>query len=365
MALVKSPHMREEGTGPSPKVSVSVLIPVLNEERHLRAAVAAMQRQEFDGELEFLFVDGLSTDRSRAILEELRAQDPRIRILDNPARRTAAGLNVALRAARGCFVARMDAHSVYPERYLQRGVDRLQRGGDSGVVWVTGPQIPVGDGPWSERIVLALSSWIGRGGEADKWPGAVDGDAHDEFPLTTSVFTGVWRREYVDRLGGWDEGWPVNQDAEMAARILTIGGQIVCRPDMGARYVPRDSPRALARQYGRYGFYRAKTFLRHPTSLPRSRWLSVGVVLAFAGSVVPVRLIARPSRLASASYLAAIVTITARAAPRARRHTPFLPVVYMTMHLSWGVGFLLSLAKHVPRRAALREWPSPLERDEA
>jgi glycosyltransferase involved in cell wall biosynthesis len=357
--------MREEGAGSEPEVSVSVLIPVLDEERHLRTAAAAMQRQQFDGLLEFLFVDGRSTDASRAILEELAAADPRIRVLDNPARRTAAGLNVALRAARGRYIARMDAHSVYPERYLQRGVDRLERGDDDGVVWVTGPQLPVGDGPWSERVVLALTSWIGRGGEADKWPGAVDGDAQDEFPLTTSVFTGVWRRADVDRLGGWDEGWPVNQDAEMAARILTTGGRIVCRPDMGAQYVPRDSPRALARQYGRYGFYRAKTFLRHPSSLPRSRWLSVGVVGALLGSLVPVRLISWPSRTATAVYLTAIAVISARAAPRAGRHTIFLPVVYVTMHVSWGVGFLLSLAKHLPRRAALQAWPRPLERDEA
>jgi succinoglycan biosynthesis protein ExoA len=357
--------MREEGAGSEPEVSVSVLIPVLNEERHLRTAAEAMQRQEFDGQLEFLFVDGRSTDASRAILEELAAADPRIRVLDNPARRTAAGLNVGLRAARGRYIARMDAHSVYPERYLQRGVDRLERGDDDGVVWVTGPQLPVGDGPWSERVVLALSSWIGRGGEADKWPGAVDGDAHDEFPLTTSVFTGVWRRADVDRLGGWDEGWPVNQDAEMAARILATGGGIVCRPDMGAQYVPRNSPRGLARQYGRYGFYRAKTFLRHPSSLPRSRWLSVGVVLALLGSLVPVRLVSWPSRTATGVYLAAVAAITARAAPRAGRHTPFLPVVYVTMHVSWGVGFLLSLAKHLPRRAALQAWPRPLERDEA
>ena len=359
--------MREEGAGSEPDVSVSVLIPVLNEERHLRTAAAAMQRQQFDGLLEFFFVDGRSTDASRVILEELggrRPAHPRPRQPGTPHRSGAER-----RAPRGArALHRADGR---PQRLpgalpaARRRPAAARRRGDDGVVWVTGPQLPVGDGPWSERVVLALTSWIGRGGEADKWPGAVDGDAHDEFPLTTSVFTGVWRRADVDRLGGWDEGWPVNQDAEMAARILTTGGGIVCRPDMGAQYVPRDSPRALARQYGRYGFYRAKTFLRHPSSLPRSRWLSVGVVLALLGSLVPVRLISWPSRAATAVYLTAIAAISARAAPRAGRHTIFLPVVYVTMHVSWGVGFLLSLAKHLPRRAALQAWPRPLERDEA
>jgi len=341
-------------------VDVSVLIPVLNEERHLAAAVAAMRKQEVDGTIELLFIDGRSEDASRAILEEISAQDPRIRVLDNPARRTAAGLNVGLRAARGTYIARMDAHAYYPERYLQRGMDRLRRG--DGVVWVTGPQIPVGEGGWSRRVALALTSWIGRGGQSDKWPGAADGAADDEFPLTTSVFTGVWARDYVDQIGGWDEGWPVNQDSEMAARVLARGDRIVCRTDMGAVYVPRNTLWGLGRQYGRYGFYRAKTFLRHPSSLPKSRWLSVGVVLAFLGSLVPARIVNRPARAGVGLYLTTLGAIAFRARGRAARDTPFLPVVFAVMHVSWGAGFLASLARNLRRMQEIRAWPAPVDR---
>jgi glycosyltransferase involved in cell wall biosynthesis len=91
------------------RVDVSVLVPVLNEERRIRETVAAMQAQRFDGAIELLFADGGSDDRTREILLELAAHDPRIRLLDNPRRHTASGLNVCLREARGEFVARMDA----------------------------------------------------------------------------------------------------------------------------------------------------------------------------------------------------------------------------------------------------------------
>src|SRR5256714_9281965 len=111
------------------KVDASVLVPVLDEEAHIREAVDAMRAQEFDGEIEFLFMDGGSTDSTRAILEELAASDPRIRVFDNPGRTTPHALNVGLAAARGDYVVRMDAHAFYPPRYVAAGVERLRRGG--------------------------------------------------------------------------------------------------------------------------------------------------------------------------------------------------------------------------------------------
>src|SRR5947208_681862 len=134
-------------------VEASVLTPVLNEERHISDTVAAMQAQRFDGEVEFLFMDGRSEDRTKEILEELAQSDPRIRIFDNPGRSSTAGLNVGLRHARGDYLVRMDAHTFYPDDYIARGVGRLRKGD---VVWVAGPQVPFGTDKWSRRVALAL-----------------------------------------------------------------------------------------------------------------------------------------------------------------------------------------------------------------
>src|ERR1700728_535316 len=144
-----------------PLLACSVLIPVLNEERYIEASVEAMRRQAFDGELEFLFVDGGSTDRTRELLARLALEDPRIRVLDNPVGTVSSGLNVALRHARGRWALRMDAHTVYPDDYALRGMQRLMEGGTR---WVSGPQIPKGHGPVSRAVALALSGAIGRGG---------------------------------------------------------------------------------------------------------------------------------------------------------------------------------------------------------
>ncbi len=316
-------------------VDASVLTPVLNEERHIRDTVAAMQAQRFDGELEFLFMDGRSEDRTKEILEELSRVDPRIRVFDNPGRSSTAGLNVGLRHARGDYLVRMDAHTFYPEDYIARGVERLRRGD---VVWVAGPQVPFGTDRWSRRVALALQTWLGTGGSA-RWEAGMNGAAERE--LDTGVFAGLWRRSTVEEHGGWDEDFPINQDSELAARVLADGGRIVSIPALAARYVPRNSLRGLARQYWRYGNYRAKTASRHPTSLERRQLfvpaLAIALLVALAGPG-PLR---RLARIPVAAYVAAVLGTSAQAVPRAgTADAAALPIVFAVMHLAWGFGFV-------------------------
>jgi succinoglycan biosynthesis protein ExoA len=334
---------------------ISVLIPVRNEAAHIRDAVDSMQAQELgDLTMELLFVDGASEDDTKAILEQLRLEDERVRVLDNPDRTTAVALNIALRNARGRYLARMDAHSVFPPCYLATGVERLRR--DDGVEQITGPMLPRGDGRWSRCIALALSSCLGRGGSGKWEPLAGDGLEPDEIELDTGVFGGVWKRETIDRLDGWDDGFPVNQDAELAARILADGGRIVCLSSMGSAYRPRDDLLALWRQYWRYGYYRAKTTSRHPSSLRASSLLPPLLTLTAIAAVAAPRRLRRPAQVGAGLYAGAVGVETARA----RREAPLrvivgLPAVFVALHSSWGLGFLLGVVRFGGMRPMLRE----------
>jgi succinoglycan biosynthesis protein ExoA len=333
------------------EIDVSVLTPVLNEEAHIRATVASMVRQEFDGEIEFLFIDGNSEDRTRAILEELAASDPRIRVLDNPDRTTAFALNIGLAASRGRYVARMDGHTSYPPTYLADGVRRLARGD---VVWVAGPQIPRGEGVWSRRVALALETGLASIG-SKRW-GERGSPAADEIELDTGVFTGVMPREVLEAHGGWNSGFPINQDSELAARVLAAGGRIVQLPSMGAGYVPRNTLRSLWRQYYRYGLYRGKTARLHANSLRRSHLLGPGMVLALACALVAPRPLRGLAQAALGAYLAALLAASARAALASPDHAAdaaTLPVVFVVMHGAWGTGFVVSTFKHGPPLGAL------------
>lgn len=332
---------RVEPTGD--RVAVSVLTPVLDEEDGIGATVAAMRAQDLDGGFELLFVDGGSTDGTRAILDELAAEDPRVRVLDNPARRVPQALNIGLRAAGGAYVARMDAHTLYPRDYLRRGIGLLERGD---VDWASGPQLAHGVGRWSRRVERALRSPLGVGGATFR-------TAEEEIEVD-SGFTGVWRRETLEAHGGWDEDWPVNQDAELAARIRAAGGRIVCVPEMGARYVPRDSLAALARQYWRYGRYRAKTSRRHPESMRRSHVLAPGLVLTLLAAALPLGRLTTAARAGALVYAAAVLAESVRGAGTPRgREAPALAAVLATMHLPWGLGFLVGCARFGPPLRAL------------
>jgi glycosyltransferase involved in cell wall biosynthesis len=338
-------------TDPEAPVDVSVLIPVLNEESHIHEAVAAMRAQEFDGTIEFLFMDGRSTDRTRELLAEMAVEDPRIRTLDNPKRTTAYALNVGLANARGTYVARMDAHAFYPPTYIASGVARLERGD---VAWVAGAAVPRGEGRWSRRVALALNSGLTTIGSRKWRSGGTAGPPDEEVELDTGVFAGVWRRSTLEAHGGWNPEWPINQDSELAARVLATGGRIVMLPEMAAEYVPRDTLEGLARQYFRYGLYRSKTAYHHPGSLRRSHMLAPGMVLATAGSLVPARIVSRPARLAVAGYLGALVLTSARVSQGGReRDAAALPLVFAIMHLTWGAGFLTSFVRNGPPFAAL------------
>lgn len=323
---------------------VSVLVPVLNEAESLERVVEAMKGQRLAGAVELLFIDGGSTDGTREMLAELAAENGSVRLLDNPARRVPRALNVGLQEARGEFIARMDAHSVYPPDYLAVGINRLRRGD---VEWASGPQIAEGVNAWSRAVALGLSLPLGVGGAQFRYA------LEHEIEVDTG-FTGVWRRSTLEELGGWNENWPVNQDAELAARVRDRGGRIVCMPEMAARYAPRRTPGGLARQYWSYGRFRAKTSREHPESMRRSHLLPPALVIAGAAAALaprPARGVARKALLAYGACLLgeSLRQLRRGHASEARR----LPAVLATMHIVWGAGFLTGCARYGPPVRAL------------
>ncbi|MEJ7892824.1 MAG: glycosyltransferase family 2 protein [Solirubrobacteraceae bacterium] len=325
-----------------------MLVPVLNEAAHIRECVAAMQAQQLDEAYELLLIDGGSTDGTRTMLEELAAADPRIRVLDNPGRTIPRALNIGLRMARASVVVRMDAHTLYPPNYLARGLERLRQGD---VAWVSGPQLPHGVDKGTNRIALALSTRLGTGGASYRHEMGDESDA-------ASGFTGLFDRAFVESLGGWDEDWSANQDAELAARVRARSGRIVVLPELAARYIPRPTLRSLARQYHRYGVYRAKTCRRHPESTELRHLLPPLVVLTLPAAVLPLPLprLRLVARMALATYSGSLLTTAASAARRVQvSDAVALPAVFATMHTAWGAGFLAGCMRFgIPLRGIVR-----------
>jgi len=338
-----------EGGGPA-EIGCSVLVPVYNEEHHIVQSVAAMRRQRFDRTIEFIFADGRSTDRTREILETMALEDPRIRVFDNLNRSVSSGLNVALRHARGKWIARMDAHTEYPPDYIALGAARLQA---EGTRWVSGPQTPRGVNRVSRAVALALGSPLGRGGSR-KWGREGGTEAAEEFELDAGVFAGVWERSTLMSYGGWDEDWPRNSDSEMAGRFLAAGERLVCLPAMSASYVPRGTLKGLWRQYLDYGEYRFKTALRHPHTLRRSHLLAPALVADLALATAAPRPIRHAARAGLGLYGVLILSagVSSLRRPSKPSDAALVPVVLTLMHLGHGAGAWRSAIRHgVPYRA--------------
>ena len=324
---------------------VSVLIAVLDEVELIDATAAMIAGQDFPGAVEYLFLDGGSTDGTRERLARLAGTDSRVRLVDNPGRTQVKALNAGLREARGEIVVQMDAHTYYPAGFLRVGVERLRRGD---VTWVAGPPVPVGRDAGSRRVAAALRSRFGTGG-SDKWHA---GGGAEEVELDTGVFGGFWTRGTLEQLGGWDEDWPVNHDSELAARHIAAGGRIVCLPALASEYVPRSTLGGLWRQYRLYGFYRAATSRMHPHSTRPSHLLSLAPALALLGAVTPSRPLRRIARGGLAAYAAIGTAESVRLAGRdGPRGVAAMASVFAVMHLSWGAGFLEACARGgVPAR---------------
>ncbi|MFI9269117.1 glycosyltransferase family 2 protein [Kitasatospora sp. NPDC052896] len=319
--------------------AVSVIMPVLNEERHLRTAVRRILEQDYAGAMEVVIALGPSTDRTDAIAAELAAEDPRVRTVPNPTGRTPAGLNAAIRASHHPIVVRVDGHGLLTPGYIGTAVRLL---GEMDAANVGGIMHAEGETEWEKAVAAAMTSKIGVGNAAFH-TGGLAGPAE-------TVYLGVFRREVLDRLGGYNEEFIRAQDWELNYRIRQDGGLIWFTPQLKVTYRPRPSVRALAKQYKDYGRWRRVVTRYHRGSVnlrylaPPAALLGVVLGLALGAAVHPAFLVL------PAGYLAAILggsLLEGRGlSVRARLQ---LPVALGTMHLSWGFGFLTS-----PRSLARR-----------
>ncbi|WP_084468855.1 glycosyltransferase family 2 protein [Nocardiopsis trehalosi] len=310
---------------------VSVVMPVLNEERHLAAAVRHVLAQEYPGDLEVVLAVGPSADRTREVADALAAEDPRVKVVDNPTGRTPAGLNAAIGASSHGIVARIDGHAMMPSDYLRVAVETLD---ETGADNVGGIMAAEGETDWEKAVAAAMTSKVGVG-NAKFHTGGEGGPAD-------TVYLGVFRRSAIDRVRGYDEAFLRAQDWEMNHRIRSTGGVVWFQPRMRVSYRPRPNAKALARQYFHYGRWRRVVARQHKGTI-NLRYLAppaavLGVVAGLAaGFALPV------AWLVPGAYAAAVL---AASVPLGRGMTLkgrlCVPVALATMHMAWGTGFLTS-----------------------
>lgn len=248
------------------------------------------------------------------------------RVVANPAGSTPAGLNLAIAAASGEVIVRCDAHAELPEDYVRLAVETLEA---TGAEAVGGMQVPVGIRYMERAIAAAMSDPIGAGDARYRIGG-------EPGPVET-VYLGVYRRETLEALGGFDESFPRAQDYELNHRIIAGGGVVWFDPRLRVSYTPRRSLRGLALQYYRYGAGKRRLSGTHPGSL-RWRQLAAPALILVLVTALALSFWMSWAAFALLAYPAALVAVSLRHG----RLAPGVAASLAVMHLSWGTGFLLA-----------------------
>jgi succinoglycan biosynthesis protein ExoA len=313
--------------------TVSVIVPVFNAGETIDACLASLRQQDYPlDRLEIVVADGFSTDGTTEKLLELAALQarPELTIVANPKRSTASGLNVGIAMSSGDVIVRLDAHSEAPLDYVRRNVEVLLR---SGADYVGGTPDNKGIGYWGEAIALAMASRFGVGAHFRTSTNAADAD---------TVAFGAFLRTTFERLGPFDEDLIYSEDNEYTHRVRARGGRVHFDPVIHCTYHPRRTLVELFRQYKNYGWGRMRHALRDGGGVSARH----AVPMAFVGVLVVLYLdspVSRLARLALGAILAAyavsnVAMSTYIAFTSGLRYLPALPLVFFTLHMSYGVG---------------------------
>ena len=330
--------------GADTRPRVSVVVPCRNEERYIGACLESILDGDYPSDrLEVLVADGMSDDGTRGIVADYASRHRAVRLLDNPRRITPAAMNIAVRAATGDVVVRMDAHVVYPRDYIARLVAiQAEVGADNvGGVIVT---LPGDDTATARAIAVALSHRFGVGNSYFRI-------GTSERRWVDTVAFGCFRREIFARIGLFDEELVRNQDEEFNFRLSRNGGRILLVPDVVARYYARGSLRKVARMFYQYGYFKPLVARKVGRVMTVRQVIPALFVLGLGGTAVLQPLTPVASVLLAGIvglYASVALACAAQAAPRhGLRCGAVLATVFPVLHISYGIGCLAGLLDHV------------------
>jgi glycosyltransferase involved in cell wall biosynthesis len=330
----------------------SIVVPLLNEEPYIEGLARSLLDLDYpDERYEIIMADGGSTDRTLEILRQVDT-GRRIRVLENPGRTAPAALNVAITEAGGEIITRVDAHSRVAPDYLRRIVAVMEETGES---VVGGPVLMEADTPFRRALVEALYSPVGVG--------SVPYRTLRERRHVESLQTGSFRREVLERVGPFDESLAVVEDLDMNTRIRKASYALLLDPSIRFWYFPRPNLRALWKQIFTVGRVKAWILGKHPEIFKVKYVLPSLFVLAVAGSVAALAAGAMGARIVGVlggivlgGYLLAVLAFAASRMPRLGAGAVRLLAILPTLHVGYGLGFLLG-ALELPGR--LRSNRSP------
>lgn len=322
-------------------------MPVLNEVRYIESAIETVLSQDYAADKEVVLALGPSTDGTTELVERIAANDPRIRIVHNPAVDIPVGLNLAIRASSNPIIVRVDAHSELEPDYTTHAVETLER---TGAANVGGIMLAKGKTAFQAAAARGYNSKFGLGG-ARYHNGGAEGEAE-------SAYLGVFLREVIEEVGLFDESLKRGEDWELNLRIRAAGHTVWFDPRLTVTYWPRENLSKLARQFLATGIWRGELVRRYRGRNPWRFFIPPMLVGSIIGSFVLFALQLSPIvngwwtigfsffYLGPISYVVLVLWLAfvADRAPTWAERASFV-IVLPTMHIMWGTGFIIGLLR--------------------
>ena len=321
----------------SPKRQISIILPVLNEADHLEESLRSILSQDYLGDIEIILAIGPSHDGTEKIAQALAQKDSRIVLVENPSGRTASALNIAIAATKYSIIVRVDGHSQIPKNYLTLVSEILEK---TGAVNVGGVMDAQGRTLFESGVARAMKSALGVGGSRFHTGGAAG--------EVDTVYLGAFRKEALIAVGCFDERFTRAQDWELNHRLRSAGGKIYFDPRLVVTYRPRSTVLALAKQYFNYGRWRRVVSRTHQGTI-NYRYLAPPIaVLGSSLSILMSLFFSTIFIVPLAIYLSFILLASFRIA-RSIGEIICMPLILLTMHISWGIGFITSPKSLAPK----------------
>ena len=322
---------------------LSVICPIYNEEKYIGPCIESILAQDYPkDDLEVIFADGMSTDRTRAIVAEYAAKCPFIRLIDNPKRIVPPALNAAIAVSSGDIIMRLDAHASYEPNYFSALIAALDKYGADNVGSVCKTDV-LNKTPKALAIREVLSHPLGVGNSTFR-------TGIDSAKEVDTVPFGCWRRSVFRRFGKYDERLVRNQDIELNKRIKAGGGKIVIIPDTYCTYYARESFSKLAKNnYGNGKWNILTVYYTHQLkSLSLRHFIPLIFVLSLLLPSIA-GLFWHPlwwlGVFSLALYTMAVGLISAKLAAKKHLNFFYLVTSFFVLHLSYGWGSLVGLLK--------------------
>lgn len=321
------------------QIIVSVVIPILNEEKYIEKCIASLLKQDYPREhLEVLLVDGDSDDRTVELITKYQEKYPFIKLLRNPKKTVQHALNIGIRGAVGTYIVRMDAHAEYASDYISKCIYYLE---NTDADNVGGPMIAKGKTVVQTAVAAAYHSPFALGG------GKFHIEGYEGYADT--VFLGAFKREFLLSLGLYDSNLPRSEDDDLNFRITENGGKIYITPEIKSVYYPRSSYISLFKQHFEYGVWKVAVIKKHKRPARISHLVPM-LFIAFLlfGSILSVFF--KPIRCmflsVCALYLLLDLIFSFKSAYLSRITDKLrLMYIHFVLHVSYGLGFWAGIFK--------------------